>query len=225
MHGSSRNGSVERRLSAAAVAIGRVVTRAASVLPPIVRRASGLDRPSPEAVFAGVIRGLTALAPAALGAAGRCVDLAGTASVLAIATWTADAEAEQEKRQCVLAHAIAHVERRGLCAPQTAAIWRATAGVAPVARDLVTVDVLAGIGSSAARNLSRNAVVEAFAQTKPFRLLDVGVAFADAWDAMGQAARLVDATREVAAEQATSPEGELVVMDVAPVIRVARGAA
>jgi len=57
MHPLSPSSSIERCFGAAAIAVGRTVTRAAAALPLVVRRASGLDDPSPEAVVAaGAVR-------------------------------------------------------------------------------------------------------------------------------------------------------------------------
>ena len=193
---------VERGLGAAALVVGRVVTRAAGLFPKLVAHASGLEDPSPEAALAGVVRGVTALAPASLAIGGRAVDLLGAASVLAVATWTVKQEADgDEPGTAMLASAIASVEQRGLCGARTAALWRLAvrAPLDPDAADLVLRPVLPDVrelGRSAAWSLSRKAAVSVLGSATPLFVLDVGLTVAGAWRAMGDAARLVDAARE-----------------------------
>ena len=195
---------VERGLGAAAIAVGRAVTRAAGVLPRVVRKASGLDDPSPEAVAAGVVRGVTALAPTSLPIAGRAVELAGVASVLALATWTIRAELDDDTCSTAIADAIADTERRGLCRSRAALVWRMTAGV-PVDGDATRLALLPDVrqlGRSVVWSLSRKAVVQLLGTATPLQVLDAGRAVAGAWIAMGDAARLVDAARAVAQQEA-----------------------
>lgn len=201
MQAPSRLASLESGLSAAAVVVGRTVTHAARVLPWVVRRASGLEEPSPEAVAAGVVRGVSALAPMTFGIGGRCVELVGAASVLALATWTVHARSDAGRCAEVLAGAITDAERRGLCGPRTAALWRAAAGVGPALQpgDLARIE-LRTILRSAPRSLSRKAVMRALGRARALSVVDVGLRLAGAWKAMGDAARLVDAANEVAAE-------------------------
>ena len=196
---------VERGLGAAAIVVGRAVTRAAGALPRVVRKASGLEHPSPEAVAAGVVRGVTALAPASLPIAGRAVELAGVASVLALATWTIRAELDDEMCSTAIADAIADAERRGLCRARTALVWRMTAGVPVdgVATRLSLVPDVRKLGRSVVWSLSRKAVVQLLGTARPQHVLDAGPAVAGAWIAMGDAARLVDAATAVAQQEAT----------------------
>lgn len=203
MQAPSRLASLENGLSAAAVVVGRTVTRAAGVLPWVVRRASGLEEPSPEAVAAGVVRGVSALAPMSFGVGGRCVELVGTASVLALATWTVHAQTDVGACGEVLAGAITDVERRGLCGPRTAALWRAAAGVGPALEPGALARIeLRTLARTAPLSLSRKAVRRALGRAKALSVVDVGLRLAGAWKAMGDAARLVDATNEAAAERA-----------------------
>ena len=199
---------VERGLGAAALVVGRTVTRAAGLLPKLVARASGLEDPSPEAVAAGVVRGVTALAPVSLPIGGRAVDLVGAASVLAVATWTVQQETDgDDAGAAMLANAIACVEQRGLCGARAAALWR-VAVRAPFdadAADLVLGPLLPDVrdlGRSAAWSLSRKAAVSVLGSATPLFVIDVGLTVAGAWRAMGDAARLVEAARELAERDA-----------------------
>ncbi len=205
MQASSRVAQIERGFGVAALFVGRAVTRAASVLPGIVRRASGLESPSPEAVAAGVVRGVTALAPTTFGAAGRPVELIGAASVLALATWTVRSESDATTYAAMLADAIDEVERRGLCGARTAALWRTAAGAGPDAREVVRLQI-EQLVNKAPWSLSRKALSLAVGYSKPLRPLDTGLAFVGAWKAMGDAARLVDATRDIALERAATQQ-------------------
>jgi len=219
MPSSSRIAFLERGLGAAAIVIGRTVTRAAGMLPRVVGRASGLAEPSPEAVVAGVVRGVTALAPLSLPVGGRAIELAGAASVLALATWTLEAELDERSRLGVLAAAIAHVEEAGLCGSRAALLWRITAGlpfrvqvdlsVSPMAAARSLLPDVHALGRSAAWSLARKAAVHALGTATPLHLLDAGRAATGAWGAMGDAARLVDATRWIAAAHASPDDGAL----------------
>ena len=200
MSSSNRTAFVERGLRGAAIVIGRTVTRAAGVLPRIVSRASGLADPSPEAVAAGVVRGVTALAPLGLPAAGRAVELAGVASVLALATWTLEAELDDASSSALLEAAIVDVERAGLCGRRAAVFWRMASGVPlePIAAERALLPDVRRLGRSAVRSLARKAAVRALGSASPLHVLDTGLAAAGAWAAMGDAARLVEATRRIA---------------------------
>jgi hypothetical protein len=187
--------------------VGRAVTRAAGVLPRVVRKASGLEEPSPEAVTAGVVRGVTALAPLFVPVGGRAVELAGIGGVLALATWTFEAELDDVSSSNAIDDAIADIERRRLCGPRTALVWRAAASaslgrVTFQARRRAFVPDARKLGRSAVWSLTRKVAVHAFGAETPLRILDAGLTFAGAWTAMGDAARLVDATRQIAGQLA-----------------------
>ncbi|MDF2692664.1 MAG: hypothetical protein K0S65_1047 [Labilithrix sp.] len=197
---------MERKLGAVALAVGRTVARSASVLPWLVRRASGLERPSPEAVAGGLFGGIGALAPAAIGPiGGACVDAAGSLAVLAIATWTVRVECTGDGFEQALADAIADLERRGLCHGRTAWVWRAAAGLGSFAPDprLATEATVAGVRAALGRTLEK-AVDQRLTGTASVCLgfLGAGLSLAGAWRAMGDAAWLVESTREHAAREA-----------------------
>ena len=83
---------IERWLGATASTLGRAIARGAAAVPAVVARASGIEEPSPAVAVAGVVGGVTALAPCSLGPiAGRCVQAAGALAVLAVARWTVHA--------------------------------------------------------------------------------------------------------------------------------------
>lgn len=200
MSSSSRTAFLGRGLWGAAIVIGRTVTRAAGVLPRVVGRASGLANPSPEAVAAGVVRSVTALAPLGLPVGGRAVELAGVASVLALATWTLEAELDDDSSPGVLGAAIADVERVGLCGARAALLWRMTSGVPlePISAQRALLPDVRKFGRSAVWSLARKAAVRALGSATPLHVFDTGLAAAGAWAAMGNAARLVEATKQIA---------------------------
>lgn len=226
MHAARRLGSLERHLGNAALFIGRGVARGASLLPRLVRRASGLEAPSPEATVAAVVRGVTALAPKTIGGVGGVgLELAGAGAVLALATWTLYAESDADTQPTLL-DAIAAAERRELCSRRTALLWRALVGVARRDEVLVTREATA-LTMMAARSVSLESmglelgqsIVErlVFADGVPRTLraglhgLALGRTFGNAWVAMGEAARLVDGMRAFGAEHATLDESAVVI--------------
>ncbi len=199
---TSRLAYVERGLGVAASTIGRVVTRAVGVLPRVVGQASGIEHPSPEAVAAGVVRGVTALAPLTLPVGARAVELAGVAGVVALATWSAQAELNDV---AAIGDAVTELERRRLCGPRTALVWRVAVGApveSPSPLSALLPD-LGKVGRSALGSLSRKLAAHALASMTSapvFRTVDAGLTLAGAWAAVGDAARLVEGTR-AAAEQ------------------------
>ncbi len=106
-------GKVERWGFAAVVFVGRTVVRGVSCVPRIVSRASGIAQPSAPATIAGVVGASVALARLPLGPiAGACVDLGGTAAVLAIATWSVPASTGVDAFAVVLAALLGDADRR-----------------------------------------------------------------------------------------------------------------
>lgn len=232
MPAAYRSSSIERYLGAAALFVGRGVARGTSLLPRLVRRASGLEHPSPEATLAAIVRGVTTLAPMTVGGVGgAAIDLAGAAGVLALASWTVCADTETGAR-ATLVDAIEDAERRALCSEHAAAIWRVMVGVASVDGGLVAHEGTA-LRRAAAKSVSLGSVarllgraaVERFpppiggltvALRAGLRGLDVGRTLSGTWIAMGEAARLVDAMQSFASRRATEPDGEGVVIRLAP---------
>lgn len=210
MHGLGR-ASIERRLGAAAFAVGRSVARGAGLLPELVRRASGLEQPSPEAVAAGVVRGITSLASATMGVtSGVCLDVVGKAAVLALATWTVHSVSDDASYGAALADAIEDAEHRGLCSEWTATMWRATAGVAPLDLDVVrraTVRRSQSVACGAVGG-TLSCVTNGHRLARTARAgmhaLGIGLTLIDAWRAIGDAALLVESTRRFAAERSAS---------------------
>ncbi|HVJ91275.1 MAG TPA: hypothetical protein VM580_15835 [Labilithrix sp.] len=193
MHKANRLFAIERLLGDIAFVVGRVVTRGVEQLPRMVRSASGLHEPSPEAIVAGLVSGITTLAPKAMGPiAGPCVRLAGNVSVLALATWAVRETAHVETRSAALGKAIADAEQRGACTGLTATLWRSSAGLAPLDHDVLLREALDASVAGVGRRVFGLALAQ---MTKRVRGLEVGLALADAWQAMGEAARLVDAAR------------------------------
>ena len=143
MHKANRFAAVERFFGEAAFVVGRTVTRGIEQLPRIIRSASGLQEPSPEAIAAGLICGITTLAPKTMGpVAGPCIRLAGNISVLALATWAVRDAASVETREAALGKAIADAEQRGACNGLTATLWRSTTGLAPLDHDALLREAL-----------------------------------------------------------------------------------
>ncbi|HEY8429207.1 MAG TPA: hypothetical protein VIL20_12560 [Sandaracinaceae bacterium] len=176
----------------------------------LVRRASGLEEPSPEATVAAVVRGVTALAPKTVGGpVGVGIEVVGAGTVLALAAFALAIESEGEAPEDLLAWAITDAEIRGLCSARTAALWRA--GVAARRRDRASFELemarlVEGVVRSCSiesvgRAVGKKALSRAIAAHAPEALrlglggLALGRTVDHAWRAMGEAARLVEATR------------------------------
>ena len=203
LHTLSRSRSIQRSFSAAAIAVGRTVTRAAAALPRVVRRASGLDNPSPEAVVAGVVRGMTKLGPETMGPVGGAVfELVGAVAVLALAMCAVSLDGDgTEQLGELLVGVMTVTARRRLGLTGAVSFWRAAVGVDALDRELLRhrAEALARwLARTAPRQAIRCAVHES---TRCLRPLHAGGALRDAWDAMGEAARFVEATRDLAGEQ------------------------
>ncbi len=161
-----------------------------------VRHASGLEDPSSAAVAAGLVRGVATLAPSSLGTiGGAAVEIAGELAVFALATWTVRESSRDDE---VLIGAIAFVEHGGLCSPRAAELWRVAVGAAPAGRELLGREVLALLKSAALTAASAPLV----SVTKKVRAISVALTCTDAWIGMGEAARLVEATRGFAIDHA-----------------------
>lgn len=194
--------SVERWFGAAVLAVGRTVTRTAAVLPRVVRRASGLEDPSPEAVVASVVRGVTTLAPTTMGpVTGAFFEVIGVVTVLALAMSTASFEVEDaDLFGDVLAGVLTLAARCGLFGSRTVSLWRVVLGLDPLDRSFVRTQAEAlprWLAIAAPRAAVGYALDDS---TRCLRPLHVAGAIGDAWKAMGEAARFVEATRALARE-------------------------
>jgi hypothetical protein len=211
METASPLSSVGRWFDAVTLVVGRTVTRAVAVLPRVVGRASGLEDPSPEAVAAGVIRGVTALAPKTMGpVSGFCLDLVGAITVLALATWSVYLEVEDiDLCGGVLSSVITLAAHRGLCRPGTASLWRVAVGAAVPDRDFLRTQA-EGVPRWIAGAVRREAIGYFLDdRTRALRPLHMAKALGHAWTAMGEAARLVEATRALAREHAAVEEVDI----------------
>lgn len=201
--------SVERWLGAAVLAVGRTVTRTAAVLPQVVRRASGLEDPSPEAVVASVVRGITTLAPATMGPiTGAFFEVFGVVTVLALAMSTVSFDAEDaDVFGDVLAGVLTLAAQRGLSGSRNVPLWRVVLGLAPLDRSFVRSQAEAlprWIAAAVPRGAAGYALGDV---TRCLRPLHVAGAIGDAWKSMGEAARFVDATRALAREHLVTERG------------------
>jgi hypothetical protein len=227
MHAARRSTLVKRGLFAAALAVGRGVAWVAEAVTVVVRRASRIEEPSPEATAAAIVRGVTALAPKTIGGPiGTGVELAGAGAVLAIATFALAMESDGAALEHLLTSAITDAEIHGLCSARASSLWRASVAVhrgdhalleLELARLVERVVPAASIESIAVavgkKNLSR-----AIAGCAPDALrlglggLALGRTLGGAWRAMGEAARLVEATRRFAALRAHSRDLDVVTL-------------
>lgn len=181
----SRAAEVQRWLAKAALGVGGLVTYGIATAARVVACASGLERPSRAACVAGMVRGTATIAKRAAGPAfGACLDAAGTAAVLGIATWSVRASAGEEAFRSKLGAAIDEAELRGLCPPLAAHLWRAaTIGV--------ELDAELVLGALAAGAVSRGAGAM-LGRVRVVRGLELLAAPVDVWRSIGEAALVVD---------------------------------
>ncbi len=199
MKTATRSSSIERWFGAVALAVGRTVTSAAGVLPPVVRRASGLDDPSPEAVAAGVIRGITTLAPKTMGPiTGSCIDLFGALAVLALAALSVYLDLDVEDADLCGGVLVGMIS----LAAQRAQLRSTTLPSGGVADREPSASQVGALEWWSAGTIQRDVIGGVLrAATRPIGPLYVVTALGEAWTAMGEAARLVEATRALARER------------------------